>query len=249
MSTSINVRRVATTAALLAVMLAAFAGYLYAGDPEFDVLAKKKGTAARELLDKPTLYRKTELKGMPCSPDDFDFLLDRPRTSVALAGKLHKSLDKYAITMTKPGTYHIDDKGNLVGDMDIVISEPGKRMYYIAGFWKLMPGVRLNGRMALIVEYGQAGAGNDERIDANARGYMMVDNSVAGAAFKLAAFLFPNKVDARIKRFATAVSKVVQAIHDDPEAALKRVGDSRNVPPEEVKEFRERFASRSVSLP
>lgn len=230
-------------------MLTAYAGYLYAADPEFDVLAKKKGVAARELLDKPTLYRKAELKGIPCASEDFDFLLDRPRTSVALAGKLHKSLDKYAITMTKPGTYHIDDKGNLVGDMEIVISEPGKRMYYIAGFWKLMPGVRLNGRMALIVEYKEVGAGKDSRLDADARGYMMVDNSVAGAAFKLAAYLFPNKVDARINRFATAVGKVVQAIHDDPDAALKRVENSKNIPPEEVKEFRERFASRRANLP
>jgi len=244
MTTILSVRRAATTAALIAFMLAAFAGCLYAGDPEFDILAQKKGAAARELLDKPTLYRKTDLKGMPCNSEDFDFLLDRPRTSVALAGKLHKSLDKYAITMTKPGMYHIDDKGNLVGDMDIVISEPGKRMYYIAGFWKLMPGVRLNGRMALIVEYKEAGTGRDCHLDAAARGYMMVDNSVAGAAFKLAAYLFPNKVDARINRFATAVSKVVQAIHEDPEAALKRVGDSRNVPPEEVKEFRERFVRK-----
>jgi hypothetical protein len=105
------------------------------------IFCPKKGAAARELLDKPTLYRKAELKGMPCNSEDFDFLLDRPRTSVALAGKIHKSLDKYAITMTKPGTYHIDDKGSLVGDMDIVISEPGKRMYYIAGFWKLLPGM------------------------------------------------------------------------------------------------------------
>jgi hypothetical protein len=233
---------------LLAVMAAAvfasLAGTLYASDPEFDILAQKKGVAARELLDKPTLYRKAELKGMPCSSEDFDFLLDRPRTSVALAGKLHKSLDKYAITMTRPGTYHIDDKGNLVGDMDIVIREPGKRMYYIAGFWKLMPGVRLNGRMALIVEYKEAGTGKACHLDANARGYMMVDNSVAGAAFRLAAYLFPNKVDARINRFATAVSKVVQAIHDDPDAALKRVANSKNIPPDEVREFRVRFVGK-----
>lgn len=240
----IRSRLFAAPVILLAVMLAAFASFIYANDPEFDILAKKKGAAARELLDKPTLYRKAELKGMPCNSEDFDFLLDRPRTSVALAGKIHKSLDKYAITMTKPGTYHIDDKGSLVGDMDIVISEPGKRMYYIAGFWKLLPGMRLNGRMALIVEYKEAGTGRDCRLDANARGYMMVDNSVAGAAFKLAAFLFPKKVDARINRFATAVSKVVHAIHEDPDAALKRVEKSKNVPPEEVKEFRERFVGK-----
>lgn len=111
MSRAISSRQVATFTILMSVLLTAFAGYLYAGDPEFDILARKKGAAARELLDKPTLYRKTELKGMPCASEDFDFLLDRPRTSVALAGKLHKSLDKYAIAMTKPGTYHIDDKG------------------------------------------------------------------------------------------------------------------------------------------
>ena len=241
MNTSIKVKRVAISAALLAFMLAAFAGYLYAGDPEFDILAQKKGAAARELLDKPTLYRKAELKGMPCSSEDFDFLLDRPRTSVALAGKLHKSLDKYAITMTKPGTYHIDDKGNLVGDMDIVISEPGKRMYYIAGFWKLLPGIKLQGRMALVVEYSERDAAGSRSLDCKARGYMMVDNSVAGAAFKLFAYMFPKKVDKRIDRFSTAVRKVVEAINEDPAEACVRLEQAQYVPKEELHEFKARF--------
>ena len=42
----------------------------YAQDPEFDVLIQRKGAAARELFENPTLYREARLNGMPCSSDD-----------------------------------------------------------------------------------------------------------------------------------------------------------------------------------
>jgi len=221
-------------------------GFIYASDADFAYLIKKKGAPAKELIEKPTLYRETELNGLPCTASDFEFLLDRPRSSIALAGKMHKSLDKYTIDSRKPGELHIDDQGNLVGDMELVINRPGKRMYYITGYWKLVLGMKLEGRMALVVDYKEVADGNGRALDAKARGYMMVDNSVAGEAFKVLAFMFPGKVDARINRFATAVEKVVVAVHDDPEGVCKRLEGAQHVPPEEAREFRARFGARKA---
>ena len=233
---------------IMLFLMSAGAVFAYTHDPEFDVLIAKKGAAARELFENPTLYREAQLRGMPCSPDDFQFLLDRPRTSVALAGKMHKSLDKYYISVVRPGLYHIEGGKELVGDMELVSDRPGKRLYYVTGYWKLIPGIRLNGRIALAVDYWEESGANRRALDARARGYMMVDNSVAGAAFKLAAFLFPKKVDARINRFATAVRKVVEGVHNDPQGTLKRLESVPYVPPEEAREFRDRFLAKRREL-
>lgn len=238
-------RSILTALAALLFLSLSPSGSTYALDPDFDALARQKGVSALELLTKPTLYRETELNSMPTSEDDFEFLLDRPRTSVALAGAFHKSLDKYTIALTKPGIYHIDDGGRLVGDMELVLNRPGERMYYISGYWTIILGVKLRGRMALVVQEKERDSVKGKALDVKAKGYMLVDNSVAGAAFKLAAYLFPKKVDARIDRFATAVKKVVYAVHDDPDDASKRLEQARMVPPEEAREFRARFSVRN----
>jgi hypothetical protein len=230
------------------LLLTLSACWSYAREADLDELARAKGPAAISLLDKPTLYRETELTALPCSAGDFDFLLDRPRSSIALAGKLHKSLDKYTLEVKRPGLYHIDDGSRLVGDMELALARPGKRVYYVSGYWKIVLGVKLQGRMALFVQYTDRGRAKDRALDVKVRGFMLVDNSVAGAAFKALAFLFPKKVDARIERFATAVRKVVYTVHDNPGEAMKRLEEVPLVPPGEVREFRERFLARAPSL-
>jgi hypothetical protein len=219
------------------------AGSLYARETAFEALIENKGEPAAELFDDPTLYRETKLTGLPGTVDDFDFLLDRPRTSMALAGKLHKSLDRYRVEPLGDGGLHIDDSKSLVGDLELFSHTPGERLYYVTGHWRLMPGITLKGRMALLVDYTQKMADDGPAFDARARGYMMVDNTVAGVAFKVFVGLFPRKVDARIERFATAVRKVVVAVHDEPGPALERLKGSPLVPEDEVSQFRERFVA------
>ncbi len=234
-------KALAASLAAFLLMSTAVSGSTLPQSAAFEPLVKKKGEPARELIESPTLYRETDLKGLPCSAADFKFLLDRPRSSVALAGKLHKSLEKYQIDVIKPGLFHVDDEKSLVGDMELVYEAPGSRIYYVTGYWKLMAGMRLDGRMALVVDYSERDVAGSRRLDCKARGYMMVDNSVAGAAFKLFAYMFPKKVDKRIDRFATAVRKVVEAINDDPAEACSRLAQAQHVPPEELREFKSRF--------
>jgi len=222
-------------------LLALVTGTLCAREAAFEDLIEIKGEPAAELFDDPTLYRETALSDLPGTIDDFDFLLDRPRTSMALAGKLHKSLDRYEVSPLGKGGLHIDDSKSLVGDLELFSHTPGERLYYVTGYWRLMPGITLKGRMALLVDYTEKLTEDGPALDARARGYMMVDNTFAGVAFKVFVGLFPKKVDARIERFATAVRKVVVAVHDEPGPALERLEGSPLVPEDEVTQFRERF--------
>lgn len=220
-------------------------GTVAADTGEFEQLIKKKGPAAREVLEKPTLYRVAKIDGLPCTADGFEFLLDRPRLSVALARKLDPGLDEYRIEVRPDGSYHLDDGGPLAGDMEIISRQPGKRVYYLSGGWKFIWGIRFNGRMVLVPEYHEnktgAGKGVCRSVNATARGYMKIDSSLVGTVARLMAKLFPGKVDARIARFSGSVRKVAIAISEDPVKVYRVLRETKGVPPEEVEEYRKVF--------
>jgi len=237
---------------IIAVLLLSAAGLALAETGEFGPLIDKKGPAVREILDRPTLYREAKMPGLPCGSGDFGFLLDRPRLSMAIARLMDPGLDEYRIESRPDGSVHVDDQGRLVGDMEVVLRQEGKRVYYISGYWKFLLGVKFTGRMVLVPEYADRPGAGGRITDATARGYMKVDNALAGFVARAVVYIFPAKVDARMERFADAVRKATQAVHDDPAGVYRSLVINRNVPPEEAEEFRERFVGKkaaSVMLP
>jgi hypothetical protein len=231
---------------LLVLAQALVASLLYAEPGEFAPLVEKKGPAAREVVDSPTLYRVADMQGLPCSKAAFEFLLDRPRLSMALARQLDPDIEEYNIEVRPDGSYHVDDRGRLVGDMELISRQDGGRVYYIAGYWRLL-GIRFNGRMVLAPEYSQVAGMPAPSVNARARGYMKVDSTVAGVIAKVVAKIFPGKVDNRMERFAGAVRKVAEAINADPEGVYKRLLKIKEAPPGEVEEYRLMFlAARGV---
>ncbi len=224
-------------------MLAASAGFAYDGPGEFDRLVERKGHEVLEVIEEPTLYRVAEMEGLPCGADTFSFLLDRPRISMALARALDPTLDEYEIEPRPDGGWHVDDSGRLVGDMELIEAAPGRRVYYISGHWRFVFGITFKGRMVLVPEYEEAtsGDGLDRVVNARARGYMKIDNTLAGFMAKLVAFIFPGKVDARIGRFAGSVRKVAEAVRDDPAGMYEKLLETGKVPPGEASEYRAMF--------
>jgi len=241
---------ITTTSIVLSILiLSSVFGYrlaLSAPEDGFAPLVKKIGPAVREVIDRPTLYRVTELKGLPCTKETFEFLIDRPRVSMALARMLDPTLDDYRIGTRPDGSYHVDDNGKLVGDMEVVTKEPGRRVYYISGYWKFILGIRFSGRMVLVPEYSETVVDGVKTVDARARGYMKIDSVVAGAMARLAMFLFPGKVDSRMARFASAVRTVAASVDGDPEGVYRKLARVKGVSPEELDEFKRTFVLAKI---
>jgi len=229
------------TAAVFIALLAVVSCTAGGGPGEFETLALKKGPDALEVVRDPTLYRVAELDGLPCSAADFEFLLDRPRTSMVLARALDPGLDEYEIQSRPDGGWHVDDRGRLVGDMELMESAPGRRVYYISGAWRFIFGITFRGRMVLVPEYEEHTLDGVTVVDSRSRGYMKIDNALVGFMAKVVAYVFPGKVDARIKRFSGAVRRVAEAVHDDPAGMYTRLIASGRVPPDEAGEYRARF--------
>lgn len=210
-------------------------------------LAGKKAAAVKEVITKPTISRVSELPGLPVSLRQYEFLLDSPRLSMALAHICDPSIDLYKIEVRPDGTCHVDDPAGLAGDMELVNSIPGKRVYFISGHYDFLK-MRFNGRMVLMAEYSEHICLEGAFVDSKATSYVKVDSAFVGAFAKLMAFLFPRKVEARIGRFSNSVKNVAVAVHNDPEGMYKRLAASGECSPEELMEYSMMFLKKQEAL-
>ena len=199
-------------------------------------LLEKEDPRAKEAVARPTLVRVTELTGLPVSLKQYEFLLDHPRLSMVLARIYDPSLDLYKITVRPDGLIHVDDPAGVAGDMELVNSMTGRRLYFVTGYFEILR-VRFNGSMVMNISYAERLGKPPVSSDSTTTCYIKVNSAFAGFFAKLMAFLFPKKVDERIGRFANAVKKVAIAVHDNPQAAYAKLAASGKAGPAELKEF------------
>ena len=224
-----------------------FVPALIYAEGELPGLAEKKAVSVKEVVARPTISRVSALPGLPVSSRQYEFLLDRPRLSMALAHICDPSLDLYKIEVRPDGTSHVDDPTGLAGDMELVSSSPGKRVYFISGHYDILR-MRFNGRMVLMTEYSEHSCLEGAFVDSKAVSYVKVDSAFVGAFAKLMAFLFPKKVDARIGRFSNAVKGVAVAVHNDPAGMYKRLAASGEFSPEDLREYSTMFLKKQEAL-
>jgi hypothetical protein len=203
-------------------------------------LLEKKGSGAKEVVTRPTIVRVAELTRLPVSLRQAEFLIDHPRLSMTLAHFYDPALDLYKIEVGPDGIIHIDDPAGLAGDAEVVNSIPGRRVYFISGYFYILK-MRFNGHMVMQLIYSERPGEARVSVDSTTTCYIRVNSILAGLLTKLAAFLFPKKVDERIGRFANAVKTVAIAVHNDPAGAYAKLAASGEVSPGELKEFARMF--------
>lgn len=206
-------------------------------------LLEKKGPRAKEVITRPTIVRVSELPRLPVSLRQGEFLIDHPRLSMVLAHIYDPALDLYKIEVRPDGSFHVDDPAGLAGDMELVNSIPGRRVYFISGYFDILK-MRFNGHMVMKISYSERLSKAPASVDSTTTCYIKVNSAVVGFVTQLMDFLFPKKVDERIDRFANAVKRVAIAVHDDPAGAYGKLAASGEVGSGELKEFAGMFLGR-----
>jgi hypothetical protein len=203
---------------------------------DFPDLLEKKGPRAKEVVTRPTVSRVSALPHLPVNSTQYEFLIDHPHLSMVLARICDPSLDLYRIETRANGIHHVYDPAGLEGDVELVSSGPGKRLYFVSGHFMFLK-LRLSGHMVVSNEYTERPGGTGHSVDATSTSYIKLDSAFVGVLAKMMAFLFPRKVDERIGRFANAVRSVAVAVHEDPAGAYRRLAASGEVSPAELGEF------------
>ncbi|MGD0282065.1 MAG: hypothetical protein ABSB95_06865 [Dissulfurispiraceae bacterium] len=207
-------------------------------------LLEKIDIRAKEVITRPTISRVSELPCLPVSLRQYEFLIDHPRLSMLLAHIYDPSLDLYKIELRPDGLIHVDDPAGLAGDMELVNSIQGRRVYFISGYFDILK-MRFNSRMVMIISYSEHISEAGVTVDSTTTDYIKVNSTLVGFFTRLMAFIFPKKVDERLGRLTNAVQKVAIAVHDDPAGAYGKLAASNEVGPEELKEFAGLFLKRA----
>ena len=200
----------------------------------------EKDPRAKKVVTAPTIVRVADLTGLPVSLRQYEFLLDHPHLSMVLAHIYEPSLDLYKIEARPDGLIHVSDPAGLAGDMEVVNSITGRRVYFISGYFDILK-MRFNGNMVMNISYSESPGKTPVSTDSTTTCYIKVNSAFAGFFAKIMAFLFPRKVDERIGRFSNAVKRVAIAVHDDPAGAYAKLAASGEVSPNELKEFAKMF--------
>lgn len=208
-------------------------------------LLDKRGPKAKEVLTKPTITRVSELANMPVSSRQYEFFVDHPRLSVVLARIYDPSLDLYKLSMRCDGLIHAEDPAGLAGDIEVISSSPGRRVYFISGYYDLLK-IRFHGHVLMVTEYSEKKAGERVYVDTKVTNYIKVDSAVAGVFARIINLLFPKKVDGRIGRFTNAVRTVAYAVHNDPDGAYNKLAASGEVDQTELKEYAAMFVRKTA---
>lgn len=206
-------------------------------------LLEKKGPWAREIVTSPTVSRISVLPRLPVNAMQYEFLLDHPHLSMVLARICDPSLDLYSIETRSDGLHHVYDPVGLEGDVELVSSSPGRRLYFVSGHFTFLK-MKLNGHMVVTNEYSVHPGETGHSVDATTTSYIKLNSAFVGVFAKMMAFLFPRKVDERIGRFTNAVKSVAVAVHKDPAGAYRRLAASGEVSPAELREFAGMFLKK-----
>jgi len=239
-----------TTSAVLLVLLLSAALCVFADiagvREEFGFLEESVGPEAMEVVEDPTIYRVADMQDLPCDAATFEFLLDRPKMSMVLARSVDPSVDDYLFKTLEDGSVHVDDHEGLTGTMQLMASEPGKRIYYMVGHYELFWGMTFDGRAVLVPEYEDVAAeeGEGARLNSNTRTYFKVESSFIGAMASFVDYAFPSKVDSRIARFSGAITAVTEAVAADPGGMYARLEESDRLSDGELAEYRGFFLDR-----
>jgi len=210
------------------------------GAEDLSSLLEKTRPEAKEIITNPAILRESKLPQLPINSRQIEFLIDHPDVALALAHIYAPFLDNYRVEVRPDHLIHILDPGNLAGDAELIDARPGRRVYFITGYFNIFK-IRFTGQMVLMTRYSEQKENAAVSVEATTTAYIKIDSSFAGVFARLADYLFPRKVDERIERFLRAAEAVSVAVHQEPAAAYSKLKASGEVSAEELEEFDRTF--------
>jgi hypothetical protein len=167
----------------------------------------------------------------------FDFLFDNPDFAADVARLLREG--KYRVRRVGE-VYEADDGRGVRGVMRPLLSEDGRRVFYLEGRYNppLLP--TLSGRLVILLDTEHLDGPDGVTYCAmKFSGFLKLDSVVADSFARLIQSFSEDQVDKRVRRFFGHVAAVSRRAYDDPEGLAELLAGRSDLPPEHVARFRE----------
>jgi hypothetical protein len=167
----------------------------------------------------------------------FDFLFDHPDFAADVARILREG--KYRVRRVG-SLYEADDGRGVRGVMKPLLSEEGRRLFYLEGRYDppLLPA--LSGRLVILLDTEHVDGPDGVTYCAmKFSGFLKLDSLVADAFARVVQTFSEDQVDRRVRRFFGHVAAVSRRAYDDPEGLAALLGGRAELPADQVTAFRE----------
>jgi hypothetical protein len=167
----------------------------------------------------------------------FDFLFDHPDFAADVARILREG--KYRVRRVG-SLYEADDGRGVRGVMKPLLSEEGRRLFYLEGRYDppLLP--PLSGRLVILIDTEHLDGPDGVTYCAmKFSGFLKLDSLVADAFARVVQTFSEDQVDRRVRRFFGHVAAVSRRAYDDPEGLAALLDGRAELPADQVAAFRE----------
>ena len=167
----------------------------------------------------------------------FDFLLDHPDFAADVARVLREG--KYRVRRVGD-LYEADDGRGVRGLMKPILSEDGRRLFYLEGRYDppLLPA--MSGRVVIMLDSEHLDGPDGVTYCAmKFSGFLKLDSVVADALTRVMQAFSEDQMDRRVRRFFSHVAAVSRRAYDDPEGLAALLAARPELPADRVAAFRD----------
>ena len=179
------------------------------------LLKGKGGEALKEVVEDYTIHREISGIRLKGRQEVFEYLLDHPHFAATLARSA--GVLKYTVERRGEGEYWADDHKGITGRLAVLQAEVGRRIFYAEGTYD--KGVlRIPGRMAMVMTYGEQGdQGDSPYVEGTLSGYIKLDSFLFDPMARLFRPLVAGVMEKRVTRFFRKADRLLEILYRDPE--------------------------------
>lgn len=173
--------------------------------------------SAPSFADQRILVR--EVSNLQCRAIEpaFEFLLNHPAFATALFGRLYPPLRDYTVTQPSPRRFTIrDHRWGLDGEADLLVEQPGKRIYRTEVGVALSDAWQMSAPMEIVVQYRQARKGSDPLTVGQVAFFLLPPPTIPGVVAQAVAQLLVPVITRQVEAVTEGSRRGCDRIRSDP---------------------------------
>jgi hypothetical protein len=178
----------------------------------------------------------------PSRPDVCEYLLDHPDFAADVA----RALGEGRYRVRRVGRqYQTSDGRGVSGLMHPLLSQAGRRIFYLEGQYDSKWLQRIKGRAVLVLDTRYTpGTNGIAMADVSVQGYLRLDNRLLGAFIVLARDFSASTFEERVRKFFGHVERVTWRASSDPHGLLDVLAVTPDLDRDRLAEFRQLLLSQ-----
>lgn len=200
-----------------------------------------KSAVVHEVLNSHTLYREMEDSLPLCSPETFEYMIDRLRVTNIVIRQVSPKMEHWLITNLGEDRYFIDDQVRTRGTVELLYKTPDFRLYLAKGRWRYWGDHYFGGTIVISLFYQQAAQDPQKPLQTKIRAYIKLESLVISTLTKAVDVIIPILVDRRVALMSFTMRAAGEKMCREPHYVYELLLKEPDISEAERKEYQTTF--------